>query len=191
MSPLLKTRVGGAWVERPAEDGFARVGGIWVPYGGGGGGGGEPQNIFGTETPTNVAEDGVALAQGVRFSSSVSGTATQGRWWCGVSPPTSAKAAIYRVSDQAQLGAATFGTLSALAWNTVNFASPIALSAGVTYAAVCWTANRYPYTPSYSWPKVSGNLTATGAYFSIAADLTFPTSGSTLNFFCDLTFVPD
>lgn len=182
----IKTRQGGAWVDT-SETAKVRIGGVWVDYGPSDPDPGD-QTIFGSETPTNTAEDGVALSQGVRFKSSHAGVVTAGRWWCGASPPTSAKAAIYRESDQVQLGNATFGSLTGLAWNTVTYGAPIAIAAETWYRATCWTQNRYPYTAAYAWPHVSGDLTANGAFYVAAADLAYPTSSSSLNFFCDVVF---
>lgn len=186
MSPRLKARVSGAWITTD-KAGAVRLSGSTIPFGPSDPDPGD-QTIFGAEVPANTAEDGFALSQGVRFKSSHAGVITAGRWWCGASPPTAAKAAIYRESDQTQLGSATFGTLTGLSWNTVNFAPSITIAAETWYRAVCWTANRYPYTGSYPWPHTSGDLTATGAYFTAAADLAYPTTATSLNFFCDLTF---
>jgi hypothetical protein len=182
----VKICIGGVLVDSTAVA-QARIGGVWVDFGPGDPDPGD-QSLFTGETPFGIAEDGLALSQGVRFRSSRNGNISMGRWYFGSSPPTTAKCAIYRVSDMAQLKTATFGAPTANAWNNAAFTPVVPITAGVDYMAVGWTQNRYPYTPSYPWPHVSGDLTADGAYFVAAADLAFPTSPTTLNLFCDFVF---
>lgn len=182
----IKIRVGGAWVDS-TKVANARIGGLWVPYGPSDPDPGN-QSIFTGETPANIGEDGVALSQGVRFKSSHAGFVNAGRWWAGISPPTSAKCAIYRVSDQVQLGNATSGAMTALAWNNTTFTPRIPILANTDYMAVWWTANRYPYTAAYPWPRTLNDLTADAAFYVVAGDLAFPTNTTALNFFCDFVF---
>ena len=187
MTAIAKVRVGGAWVDSVLE-GYARVGGVFIPFAPGGDPDPGDQSLFTGETPSNVAEDGVALSQGIKFRSSRAGTVSMGRWWAGASPPTSAKCALYRVSDQVQLAVATFGSMSSLAWTNKAYSAPVAILADTDYMAVCWTSNRYPYTPGYSFPHVSGDLTALASYFKVSADIAYPDGASSLNFNCDLVF---
>lgn len=180
----IKVRQGGVWVDS-SKTAKARIGGAWVDFGPAAAG---DQYIFNGETPTNIAEDGVALAQGTKFRSSVAGIVKGARWYFGVSPPTVAKGALYRVSDLALLASATFGAPDDVAWNNVLYSAPVAIAANTDYMAVCWTSNRYPYTPSYSYPHTSGDLTASASFFKVAADIAFPDTGSSLNFNCDVIF---
>ncbi len=179
-------RTATGWTDT-GQHGFARTATGWAEFGAGE----EPptdQTIFGTETPTNVAEDGVALTQGTKFQSSHAGVVVAGKWWAGASPPTSTKFALYRVSDFAQLGVKVASALAPLAWTTVAYDAPIPILANTDYMAVWWTQNRYPYTASYPYPKVSGDLTASGTFFDVSADISFPDTSTSLSFFCDLVF---
>lgn len=182
----MRTYKGGVWADQETEA-RAFIGGVWVEYGPDTTDPGD-QSLF-ADAPTGISEDGVALSQGVRFKSSMAGVMSAGRWWFGISPPTSAKCALYRVSDQVQLGSAVFTVPGDdVAWNLATYTSPIPIVAETWYMAVCWTQNRYPYTPSYAWPRISGDLTADASFFTVAGDLAFPTSTTSLNFNCDVVF---
>lgn len=159
------------------------------------------QNLFGTETPAIAdASDAAEYVLATRFTPGVAGAITHGRWHF----PTNAQpgdapvqVGIYRVSDQVLLGSATFPAFPTLgAWNQVAFSSPIAVSAGATYAVAIYLAGRYVATTGYPWPKTSGDLTAgsaNGWLASASGGLTWPgsQSGNAASYFADVVFEPD
>jgi hypothetical protein len=184
---LLKARLDGSWVDT-AQAGKARVAGSWVDFGPSGF---PEETLFETGTPANTASDGIPLSQGVRFTPQVNGQVLGARYWCGPTPPTSAKAGLFLNSDHSSMRTATYASMSASSgWNEVRYATPVSVVAGEQYMTVNWTQDRYPYTSSASWPysNSSGNLIADGAFFDGSADISYPDNSSSLNFWCDVIF---
>lgn len=154
-------------------------------------------NLFGATVPAQVSlSDGVSLNLGTRFTPSVDGTITHGRYYM---PTTNSgvahQIAVYRVSTQALLGSASFPAVPVFnAWNTVAFASPIPVSAGVEYIVVCFCPSHYVHTAAYGWPFTSGDLTAsaTNGWFEVNPAPTYPSTASpgAGSYFADVIFEP-
>lgn len=147
-------------------------------------------NIFGTETPALPdANDSVALVLATRFTPDVDGQITHARWrFPNTLPGGTVQATLYRVGDGAQLGTVNFpGSPVAGAWNEVAFASPVDVVDGTEYAIAILTPDRYVATSAYSWPKVSGELSASGAQLSVNPVMVMPTNPS----FGDATYFAD
>lgn len=156
------------------------------------------ESIFSYEAPIIADQtDGVAYSMGTRFKPTVDGRITHARWIfpTNAQPSGPIRAALYRVSDQVRVGFTTFDDPGVLgAWNEAAYPTPIDVAANVEYAAVIWTPQRYVATPSYPWPKVSGDLTTTGSsgYFDASpTDIQYPTSSfGTPSYFADVWFEP-
>jgi hypothetical protein len=148
-------------------------------------------NLFGSEVPAQGDNnDSVSYTLGTYFSSDQDDTVVMGRWYFPNPAPTGTVShGIFRNSDQQLLGTTTFASPTAGAWNTCMYSSAIPISAGVTYTAVIFTSGQYVATNSYSFPKVSGHLTApTGAghFGQASSPFTFPANTVGSNYFVDL-----
>jgi hypothetical protein len=158
------------------------------------------ESLFGTTAPSLQNEaDGVNYALGTRFTPGVNGTISAGKWFFPTTIPDASvqvTIGVYLASGPTLLGSASFPLGATLgAWNTVNFGSPISVTAGTLYAVVIWTPLRYVATTTYSWPATSTNLTATSSNGWLAVSpgaLTYPTtvSGNTASYFADVVFDP-
>lgn len=124
---------------------------------------GSPTNLFTTQTPasTNVSEGapGVTVATTVWFSKA--GTISGGRFFAPTTVTGTFQLALWQVTADDSpagsgtgtlLGTATFGTLTPGAWNSVSFASPIAVTANTAYRIGVRTSD--------------GRYTATSLFFS-------------------------
>jgi hypothetical protein len=152
------------------------------------------QNLFGTETPTSTdALDGDQdYTLGVEITPTANGKVTFGRWRFPDDLPSSPVVfGVWQVSGTVLLGSATFSSPTAGAWNQV--ALDIDVLAGTVLRAGIWTDDRYVLTPSYTWPKTVGDLTASASngWLTVGGGaLTYPAtvSGNSANYFVDIVF---
>jgi hypothetical protein len=86
-------------------------------------------------TPTNpsVADTG-SVELGVKFRADVSGQVTGIRFYKGTGNTGTHVGSLWTTSGT-RLASATFGTETASGWQQVNFASPVAITAGTVYVA--------------------------------------------------------
>jgi hypothetical protein len=112
-------------------------------------------------TSYSDASPGYTLA--TVFEASLAGFVSGVRWYAPTTAPTGTVIGLlYRHSDGAQLASANFGTITTSAWNSVMFASPVAIDANLAYCVSIWTADWYVANSGYffSAPLTNGHLTA-------------------------------
>nr|WP_261404509.1 DUF4082 domain-containing protein [Chenggangzhangella methanolivorans] len=150
------------------------------------------------DKPTNVfTQDVNSVELGVRFSSSQNGSITGVRFYKGEKNVGPHSAALWSAGG-AQLAAATFAQETATGWQTATFATPVAVSAGVTYVASYHTNGFYSADPGYfANARTNAPLTAPGAagggngVFHYGAATVFPdTLANASNYWVDVVFAP-
>lgn len=163
MSPLLKARVSGAWVDTEAT-GAVRLGGVTVPFGPEPGG---PtlESVTWPDPPTLTnADDNTTYTMGIRFSL-VTAKLCYGITWRvpdAVAPTQfigDHLAALWEVAGETRLAAQVFTPVPG-GEQQILFAEPVALSAGpVQYVASVHT-RRYVFRNGGGvWPtSPSGNV---------------------------------
>jgi hypothetical protein len=162
------------------------------------------ESIFTSQTPaTPLANDG-ASTLGTVFTAAVNGTIDGCRWFAPSTIPTgTVQALLYQWTNDATgtlLAQTNFGVITPSAWNTVNYAAPVAIVAGQRYVTCIFTPNNYCFTNFVftSAPIVNGNLTAVqdnpagnphnGKFIQNAAP-TYPTNEfRQSNYFVDVLF---
>lgn len=129
--------------------------------------------LFSTETPAGSFSDGApGLTLGTVFASDANGYVTGLRWYApSTAPSGTVTGHLYRYSDGALLASADLGAITASAWNTAEFASPVAITANLAYTIAVWTADWYPYTGSFfSAAPLSNGSHLTGFQHNVAPD---------------------
>jgi len=153
------------------------------------------ENLFGTETPAlNNLTDSATYCLATNFTPAVSGTITAGRYFFPDAAGSGYTVGIYRVSDQASLGSASFPVTSS-GWQVSNALS-VAVTGGVEYQVSIFIPERYVATTSYPWPKISGNLTAGTdngwlAITPVSNQFATIESGNGASYFADVVFEAD
>jgi hypothetical protein len=101
-------------------------------------------------TPGTVdSGDGQAVELGVRFTANVNGYITGVRFYKSAANTGTHTANLWTANGQL-LATATFTNETGSGWQTVNFSSPVAITAGTTYVASYYTSvGRYAVTRSY------------------------------------------
>ncbi|MEX0679332.1 MAG: N,N-dimethylformamidase beta subunit family domain-containing protein, partial [Pirellulales bacterium] len=114
-------------------------------------------------TPSTVnSGDGEAVEVGVRFMASTNGSVSGVRFYKGAANTGTHTGSLWTASGQL-LATATFTGESSSGWQQVNFANPVAVTAGTTYTASYHTdAGNYSVNLSYftKWGIDSGPLHA-------------------------------
>ena len=122
--------------------------------------------LFGTTMPaTASAADAAAVELGVTFTPRVNGSVTGVRFYKGAANTGTHTGSLWNAAGS-RLATATFSSETASGWQSVSFATPVAVTAGQRYVA------------SYYAPK--GGYAAAGGFFARAftsGDLTVPTNG--------------
>ena len=109
-------------------------------------------HIFTTQIPTEpVSNDGQSIEVGVKFRSAQAGFITQIRFYKTNGNTGTHIGELYDVTGT-KLASATFTGESASGWQTVNFSTPVAITANTTYVA--------------SYFSSEGNYTGTANYFT-------------------------
>jgi len=149
-----------------------------------------------TDSPGNFAVDS-PVELGTRIRVAQNGWITGVRFYKSAGDPGSHTGTLW-TNAGAQLATGTFTNESSSGWQTLTFASPVAVTAGSTYVASFWgSAGRYGYTTQYfNTDRVNGPLTgpATGAspngVYQYGGGGVFPnSSGNGSNYWVDATFV--
>lgn len=155
--------------------------------------------IFTNQTPGSVtSNDGKALELGVKFRSSTPGYITGVRFY-KTSGNTGTHIGELYSSAGIPLAQATFTNESGTGWQTVSFATPVAIAANTTYIAAYFSsAGNYTYTYYYfSSPVFNSPLTALAdgtdgpnGVYSYSSNPAFPSSanGNKLNYWVDVLF---
>ncbi|MFC6079706.1 DUF4082 domain-containing protein [Sphaerisporangium aureirubrum] len=123
-----------------------------------------PCSLFPPSTvPANPAEnDGTALELGVRFTSAVNGYLTGVKFYKGTGNTGTHTGTLWSVSGD-QLTTGTFTGESSSGWQTLNFTSPVFVTAGTEYIASYYAPNgHYAADANYFryHPLVNAPLTA-------------------------------
>jgi hypothetical protein len=162
------------------------------------------ESIFTSQTPaTPDANDG-ASTLGTVFTVAVNGTIDGCRWFASTVAPTgTVQALLYQWTNDATgtlLAQTNFGVITPAAWNTVNYAVPVAVVPGQRYVTCIFTPDHYAFTNFVftSAPIVNGNLTAVqdnpggsphNGKFIQNATPTYPTNEfRQSNYFADVLF---
>ncbi len=162
-----------------------------------------PCSIFPTTVSPTLPNDydGQPIEVGVKFRSSIAGYITGVRFWKGSSTSTPTHIGHLWSSTGTKLAEASFGTETSSGWQTVTFASPVAISANTTYVASYFSpSGRYASTnPYFSSATTNGYLTAlangtdgsNGVYLYTATG-GFPINGfQSQNNWVDVVFNPN
>jgi len=160
------------------------------------------ESIFTTQTPAaGDVSDATQYTLGTVWTPAVNGTVTHIRVFAPVTAPSSAFVGLlYSITGESagvELGRATFGSLTAAAWNTVALAGGVSVTAGSYYVACYVTPDRFVLTTNFftSAGVTNGNLTApqSGSPYGngrIHVGDGFPeiTSGQQSSYFADVVF---
>lgn len=154
-----------------------------------------PDTILGSTTPAvSAAADANAVALGVKFSSTASGSVTGVRFFKGKGNTGTHIGALYSSAGKV-LASASFTGETSSGWQSVTFSAPVSITAGTTYvAAYLAPKGDYPYTTGgFSKALTSGPLSvpANGGVYVYGSKLTFPSSTYQADdYFVDVSFVP-
>jgi hypothetical protein len=159
--------------------------------------------VFDFSTPSTVdSGDGSSTELGVNFSSSVGGTVTGIRFYKASTNTGTHVGSLWASSGGSPLATGTFTNETASGWQTLTFASPVTITAGVDYVAGYLAPNgHYSYTGAAfaSGGVTNGPLTAaangsvsTGnGVYAYSGSSTFPsTSYNAANYWVDVLFQP-
>jgi hypothetical protein len=157
--------------------------------------------LFQNDTPAILAAaDTGAVQLGMKFTPSASGTVSGIRFYKGAGNTGTHVGSLWNATGT-RLANATFQNESATGWQQVNFASPVAVTAGATYVAAYHApVGRYSVTPNYfTTPRVSGQLTAPATkagspngVFAYGSSDAFPNEGNAAatNYWVDVVYNP-
>ena len=148
-----------------------------------------------TAKPANPSEpDSSAVELGVKFYSDVSGSITGLRFYKG-STNTGTHVADLWTSSGKLLATATFKSETGSGWQQVNFATPVAITAGTTYVASYHTnVGHYADDQNYfasQYNSGSLHVPANGGVYAYGAAGTFPTQvWNASNYWVDVVLAP-
>ncbi len=157
-------------------------------------------NASSTPAQTNL-NDGQQLEVGVKFQSNVAGDITAIKFYRSANDNGQNVVDLW-TSTGTKLATATFTTTTASGWQTVNFATPVTITANTTYVASYHTTGAYVATDGFFTNGVSnGPLSALSsaaaggnglyAYGGSATTGLFPTNTyGSANYYADVVFRP-
>ena len=158
-----------------------------------------PNTIFGSATPAKVdSGDSNAVELGVKFPASETGSITGIRFY-KASTNTGTHVGSLWTSAGSLLAQATFSNETASGWQSVNFSSPVAISAGTTYVAGYYApAGHYSDDQNGLSSSVAngpltaiGNSTSADGVYAYGSSPSFPSSAwNASNYYVDVNFVP-
>jgi methionine-rich copper-binding protein CopC len=144
-----------------------------------------PCSLFSAATVPTVTSstDAASYELGVRFTTSVNGSITGVKFYKGSGNTGTHTGSLWTVNGQL-LATGTFSGETATGWQTLTFATPVAVQAGVTYvASYTTTVGHYAADAGYfqrtavTSPPLSAPATATGAPNGVyATGSGFPTA---------------
>lgn len=161
------------------------------------------ETIFTVQTPASTNNNDGPYTLGTLFTSSLDGAIIGIRWYgpsIAVGGPVIGLLYEYTTETTGvELARATFGAITAGAWNEVDFATPVGIQANKKYvAAICTPAAYVSTTNGFVSSITNGHLTAPSddpgtpirnGRFIIGGTPAFPTSGgSAPNYFVDVAF---
>jgi hypothetical protein len=152
------------------------------------------ENLFGLSSTPSVliANDPNSVELGVKFTSSHSGLISGLRFYKGPQNTGTHVADLWS-STGTLLATANFTNETASGWQQVNFATPVAITAGTTYVASYHTSGNYSVTGGYFANNVtSGDLTAPAAgngLYAYGAGSVFPNNSfNATNYWVDVVY---
>ena len=118
-------------------------------------------NIFGTPTGQNTFQEGAALELGVKFTPSVNGVITGVRFYKQGAMSGTHTGRLWQI-DSTPITSVVFSNETGSGWQTMQFTTPVNVTAGQTYvASVTMGDGRYIATSNYFTSDVTnGPLTA-------------------------------
>ncbi|NPD03676.1 DUF4082 domain-containing protein [Nocardioides sp. zg-1308] len=156
-----------------------------------------PCSIFGAEAPkVAAADDSSGVELGVRFVALADGFVTGVRFYKGAGNTGTHVGSLWSSSGE-RLGQATFGNESATGWQTVQFQTPVTVTAGQSYVASYTAPNGHYALETWGFAarsRETGALLVEGGYGAPAGGLyanpgQFPdASQNNANYFVDVTF---
>ena len=146
------------------------------------------ENLFGDATPANPADaDNKAVELGVKFKPAVNGVITGVRFYKGAGNTGTHTGSLW--SGTTRVATATFSGETETGWQSVLFATPVFVKAGTEHiASYLAPAGHYAGDGGFAWPKVSGNLTASGGFYKYDGGLPTQTYQNT-NYYVDVMFL--
>ena len=156
-----------------------------------------PCSVFGAEVPAIPAmDDSSAVELGLRFTPDISGFITGVRFYKGTGNGGAHVGRLWS-STGTLLGQVDFTNETGTGWQTANFVSPVAVTAGTTYV-VSYSAPQGRYAVQerafYSMSKTAAPFTVAGGFDAAPAGLyaglgNFPTESSgSSNYYVDAVF---
>jgi len=146
-------------------------------------------SLFATPTPGNGATDAPQWTLGTRVEPKVAGTVSAIRWYMRAGLTGSVGGRLYNADTQALLASAAFSS-TAEGWQSASFTPVDVTGTNLIAAVYTSTSGHYPFD-SGIWPVENTDLLAPAAAgrFQASADA-FPTNGTALCFYVDVTFTP-
>lgn len=191
MSPQLKARVGGAWVDTDRA-GAVRVAGAWVPFAPPAGGPGYEALVWPDEpTLLNGNDGGQDYNMGIRFSVTADAPCLGIRWartptsFSGPPNGGSWVAALWRSVGELRLASVTFVPVAAAVDQDYLFAAPVALTAGELYVTSIFTRDYVYRSSAVGNPSSpSGLITADQGKLAASGDpLSYPASNQPAHYY--------
>jgi rhamnogalacturonyl hydrolase YesR len=152
----------------------------------------QTQSFWTTSTlPANATgNDNSSVELGLRFLSNAAGNVSGARVYCALNSSGTHTVHLWN-SKGSSLGTATLPACTG--WTAVNFASPIAITAGSTYT-ISYHTTEYPWNTGYFTSAVtSGNLTApaNAGVYRYGSSPAYPSSTwQSANYWVDVLFTP-
>ena len=146
-----------------------------------------------SQTPAVLSDpDPAQVNLGVKFVVSESGSIAGLKYYRGTGDTGTHTGSLWSSTGQL-LATATFAAETASGWQSVNFSSPVTITAGTTYVASYHSNGHYAATGNFFGATyTNGSLTtpgpAAGVYTYGAGNL-FPTTTSDANYWVDVLFV--
>jgi hypothetical protein len=159
---------------------------------------GGPYSVFGLESPVKVdSGDREAVQVGLRFTATSDGYISGVRFYKSVANTGVHTGALWSASGT-RLASLTFANETASGWQSANFTSPVAVTAGTSYVVSYFAPNGHYSASGYHWIS-RGNtappLTVAGGFSAAPAGVysnsasTFPTQTfGGVNYYVDAIF---
>jgi Domain of unknown function (DUF4082)/Fibronectin type III domain len=156
-------------------------------------------SLFELATPASVdAGDTSAIVLGVKFTTEVGGSITGIRFY-KASTNTGAHVGALWSATGTQLAQGTFSGETSSGWQTLTFASPVAVTAGTTYVATYLAPNGHYSATSAAFANpidnpplhALANATSPNGVYLYSTSSAFPTSSyNSTNYWADVLFAP-
>ena len=140
-----------------------------------------------------------ALTLGVKFRSDAAGQITGIRFWKASAKDSGTHVGLLYSSTGTLLAQATFTGESTSGWQQVNFATPVAITPGVTYVAAYYSTSGWSADGSYFLNKgadspplraLRSGVDGPNGVYSYGNPARFPVSSRGANYWVDIVFAP-